>query len=42
MSQNVVSMDSQRVDWDLLIVLPQVYGAVLKDATLQVPGSCRN
>jgi len=34
--------EPQRVDWNFLIVLPRICGAVLKDATLLVPGSCRH
>ena len=37
-----VDTDPWRVDWNFLIVLPKIYRAVLKDATLLAPGSCRH
>jgi len=33
-------MDSWRVDWKFSIILPTIYGAVLKEAILCVPGLC--
>jgi len=32
----------QRVDQNFLTSLPKICGAVLKDATLLAPGSCRH
>ena len=34
--------EPQSVDWNFLITLPRICGAVLKEVTLQVPGLCRH